>query len=113
LRCDGRNIEFDVRSPFYRTRHVAILRPGRDVSTAHHLSGLASRDASPLVAELGSEAQHFLDATLPAPALHYVGTGDDGSSLHSTSPAVKSLASILVRPEMMLARETIAQTFEL
>lgn len=113
LRCDGRSIEFDVRSPFYRTRHVAILRPGRDVSTAHQRGGLAGRDVAPLVAELVSEARRFLDATLPAPALHYVGTGDDGSSLHSTSPSVKSLASILVRPEMMLARETIAQTFEL
>ncbi len=110
---NGRNIKFDLRSPFYWTRHVAILRPGQGVSTAHHLSGLASPDAAPLVAELVSEAQLFLDATLPAPALHYVGTGDGGSALHSTSPSVKSLASILVRPEMMLARETIAQTFEL
>jgi serine/threonine protein kinase len=108
LRPPGGRIEFDVRSPFYRTRHVAILRPGRGVATAHAAAG-----APPLVAELAAEAHHFLAATLPTPALHYVGTGDEGASLHSTSPPVKSLASVLVRPEMMLARETIAQSFEL
>jgi len=111
---DGGKIEFDVRSVFYRARHVAILGPGRGIATAHHAGGLhANLDTAPLVAELVSEAQHFLEATLPTPAIHYFGIDDDRSSLHSNSRSVKSLAATLTRPEMMLARETIARTFEL
>ena len=110
---DGR-FELDARSPFYRIRHVAILRPGRGVATAHHVAGLhASRDTAPLAAELVSEIHHFLAATLPSPAIHYVGIDDDGAVLHAGSPSVKALATMLTRPEILLARETIAQTFEL
>jgi serine/threonine protein kinase len=105
--------ELDVRSPFYRARHVAILRPGRGVATAHHIAGLhPGLDTAPLVAELVAEAQQFLDVGLPAPAVHYFGI-DEGAPLHAASPVVAALASALIRPEMVLARETIAQTFEL
>ena len=105
--------DLDVRSPFYRARHIAILRPGRGVATAHHIAGLhVGLDTAPLVAELVAEAQQFLDVGLPAPAIHYFGI-DDGGPLHPGAPAVAALASMLVRPEMVLARETIAQTFEL
>ena len=111
---NGGKIEFDVRSLFYRTRHVAILGPGRGIATAHHVGGPhANLDTAPLVAELVSEAQHFLEATLPTPAIHYFGIGDNNSSMHSNSLPVKSLAAALTRPEMILARETIARTFEL
>ena len=106
--------KLDAHSPFYRTRHVAILRPGRGVGTAHHVGGLhASPDTPPLVAELLAETRRFVDATLPTPSIHYIGTGDDGAALQASSPAVKALAGILTSPEMMLAREGIAQTFEL
>jgi serine/threonine protein kinase len=113
-RPDDGGFELDNRSPFYRVRHVAICRSGRGVATAHHVAGLhASVDTAPLVAELVAETQHFLAATLPSPAIHYFGTDDDGAALHAGSPAVKALAAMLARPEMVLARETIAKTFEL
>jgi hypothetical protein len=113
-RADGGKPELDVRSPFYRVRHVAILRPGYGVATAHHVTGLrASPDTASLVAEVVSEARYFLAATLPTPAIHYFGIGDDRTALHPGSPSVKALAALLTRPEMMLARETIAQSFEL
>ncbi|HEX7837432.1 MAG TPA: serine/threonine-protein kinase, partial [Kofleriaceae bacterium] len=77
-------IELDVRSPFYRARHVAILRPGRGVAIAGMYAG---SDATPLAAELVSEARPFLEATLPAPALVSFGTGDGRPALESSSPA--------------------------
>ncbi|HET7499366.1 MAG TPA: protein kinase [Kofleriaceae bacterium] len=115
---DGGKIELDVRSPFYRTRHVAMLRPGRGGATAHPAAGapvgaIGGLDATPGVAEVMAEAQRFLAATLPTPMLHEFGIDDDRAQLSSNSLAVQSLASFLVRPEMLLARETIAQTFEL
>jgi predicted Ser/Thr protein kinase len=114
LRIDDGARNLDVRSPFHRVRHVAILRPGRGVSTAHHVADLhASPDAEPLVSELVAEARHFLAASRPIPAIHYFGVDDDRAALHAGSPVVKALAAMLTRPEMMLARETIAQTFEL
>lgn len=103
-------IELDVRSPFYRARHVAILRPGRGVAIAGMSAG---SNTAPLAAELALEARPFLEATLPAPALVSFGIDDGRPALSSSSPAVKSLASLLVQPEMIVARETIAQTFEL
>ncbi|HWU88425.1 MAG TPA: serine/threonine-protein kinase [Kofleriaceae bacterium] len=106
---DGEPIELDLRSPFYRARHVAILGPGTGVATAHRTSPAPV----PLVADLITEVRHFLAAKLPAPTLHWVGADDDQPSLHPGSPSVTALASLLVRPEMMLARETIARTFEL
>ena len=110
----GGKIELDVRSPFYRARHVAILRPGRGIATAHHIAGRhAGLDAVPLAAELVAEAHQFLEAGLPVPAIHYFGIDDDRAPLHAGSPVVKSVAGVLLRPAMMLARETIAQTFEL
>jgi serine/threonine protein kinase len=111
---DGHKIEFDMRSPFYRARHVAILRPGRGVATAHHVASLhASPDTTPLIAELVLEAQHFIAATLPTPVIHYFGIDDDRPALHAGSQSVKLLAASLVRPELVLARETISQSFEL
>lgn len=109
----GGKIELDVRSPFYRARHVAILGPGRGVASAHPAGMYASPDTAPLAAEMASEVQRFLAATLPAPMLHSFGIDGDKPALQSSSPAVKSLASLLVRPEMVIARETIAQTFDL
>ena len=106
--------QLDVHSPFYRTRHLAILWPGRGVATAHHVGGpRLDLDTPPLVAELLAEAQRFADATLPTPSIHYVGIDDERPALHAGSPAVQALAGILIRPEMTLARETIAQSFEL
>jgi serine/threonine protein kinase len=104
-------VESYVRSLFCRTRHVAILRPGRGIAAAHHVIGL-SAPADALEAELVAEIQHFLAATLPAPALHYFGTDDDGPALHASAPSVKLLASFFARPEMLLAQETIARLFE-
>ncbi|MEO7734508.1 MAG: protein kinase, partial [Kofleriaceae bacterium] len=105
--------QLDVHSPFYRTRHVAILRPGRGVATAHHVGGLhASLDTPPLAAALLAETRRFVDATLPTPSIHYIGIGED-APVQAGSPAVKALAALLASPEMMLAREAIAQTFEL
>lgn len=109
---DG-NIAFDAKSPFYRIRHVAILRPGRGIATAHHVAGVhVGQNATPLVAELISELQQFLAVAAPTPAIHYVGI-DDKSPLHAKSACVKSLAMALTRPGLMLARVTIARTFEL
>jgi hypothetical protein len=114
LRPHGGAPELDVHSPFYRTRHVAILRPGRGVATAHHVASLhVDPDTAPLVADLVAEAQHFADATLPTPAIHYHGIDDERSTLHAGSLSVRSLAAVITRPEMTLARETIAQSFEL
>lgn len=114
LRHDDRDsIDFDVRSPFYRARHVVVLRSGRGVTTAHHAAGLhASLDTGPLAAELLSEVRRFHTASLPTPAIHYFGVDDD-RSLSSYSLSVKALAAILARPELMLARETVARSFEL
>ena len=103
-----------VGSPFYRTRHVAVLRPGRGVATAHHVASLhADPDTASLVAELVAETQHFIAATLPTPVIHYFGIDDDRAALHLDAPSVKSIAGVLTRPETTLARETIAQSFEL
>jgi hypothetical protein len=111
---DGGKIELDVRSPFYRARHVAILRPGRGVATAHHIAGQqTSVDTAPMVAELVAEARQFLDLGLPAPTIHYFGIDDERAPLHGASSVAKSLAGVLIRPDLVLARETIAQTFEL
>jgi tRNA A-37 threonylcarbamoyl transferase component Bud32 len=106
--------QLDAQSPFYRTRHVAILQPGRGVATAHHVGALhAGPDTPPLVAELLAETRGFVDAALPTPSIHYIGIGNGGQALQAGSPAVKALTAILTGPEMMLTRETIAQTFEL
>jgi serine/threonine protein kinase len=114
LHPDGAAIELDSRSPFYRTRQLAILRPGRGVTTAHHVAGQrAGRDGSPLVAELVAGSQPFIAANLPAPAIHYFGIDDDRGPLHAESATVKALAQMIARPEMMVVRETFAQTFEL
>lgn len=112
--ADGGKIDFDVRSPFYRTRRVAILRPGQGVALASAGFGgtvpSVNRETAALVGQLAAEARPFADATLPVPVLHHVGIEP---TLHASSPTVKGLASLLVRPEMLLAQETIAQTFEL
>ncbi len=114
LRPAGAPIDGDVRSPFYRTRHVAILRPGRGGALAPAGSGGNAASLSPeaaLVAELAAEARRFADAALPSPVLHHLGI--DPASPHTISQAAKTLASLLVRPDMLLAHETIAQSFEL
>ncbi|HWO25549.1 MAG TPA: serine/threonine-protein kinase [Kofleriaceae bacterium] len=104
--------ELDVRSPWYRTRSVAIVAP-RGATPAPDVAGLA--------AELTAEAHRFIEANLPTPALHHLDiepSGDAASApelaaLRAGSPLVKSLALLLVRPEAMVARETLAQSFEL
>ena len=110
LRAGG---EPDLRSPFYRARHVAILRPGRGVASARAGADAYGLPAAPLVGELVAETDGLLAANLPVPAVHYIGLPDDKRPLHPGSPAVAALSSLLVRPEVVLARETIAQTFEL
>ena len=112
-RRGGGAIELDARSPFYRTRQLAILRPSRVAGSMLDVSGRPMADeAAALAAALVAEAQVFLAANLPAPALRYLGLDDD-QALHAQAPAVKLLAASLVRPELLLAHETIAQTFEL
>jgi hypothetical protein len=111
----GARIDGDVRSPLFRTRHVVILRPGRGGALAPAGSGgivpSLSPEAAGLVAELAAEARRFADATLPAPVLHHIGI--DPANPHTIALAAKALASLLVRPDMLLAHETIAQSFEL
>jgi hypothetical protein len=88
-------IGLDARSPFYRTRHIAILGPAGDTAV--------------LAAELAAEASVFAELNLPVPVIRYL----DADELHGQSPALKQLTAALVRPELVLAQETIAQTFEL
>jgi serine/threonine protein kinase len=111
LRSAGSKIELDVRSPFYRSRHVAILRTTEEVALIRPRRA-AGDDTEPAIADMVSEVAQFRAATLPTPALHYVGIGAGKPELHVSSPAVKLLASFLARPEMIVAQETIAQTFE-
>ncbi len=112
--ASGDRVTLDAASLFYRTRHVAVLRPGRGVATAHHVAALQpSADSTPLAAELMAEAQSFHAATLPTPAVHYFGLDEERAPLHAGSALVAALATFLVQPEMMLVRETIAQSFEL
>ena len=104
----------EVDSPLFRTRHLAILGRGRGVATANHVASLhADPDTAPVVAELVAASQQFVDASLPIPAIHYFGIGDDIAALDARSPAVEALAAVITRPELTLARETVAQTFEL
>src|SRR5438034_8202889 len=99
LRPHGGAPELDVLSPFYRARHVAILRAGRGVATAHHVASLhGDPDTAPLVAELVAEAQRFTEATLPTPAIHYHGIDDERQILHAGSLAVRSLSAVITRP---------------
>jgi serine/threonine protein kinase len=106
----GDKLELDVRSPFYRARHVAVMRAA---TPAYEVDGLGAPLApAPLVPELVSEADAFRTVSLPAPTIHYFGFDDD-RSLQFNSSVVKSIAAFLVRPELLVARETIAQTFEL
>jgi serine/threonine protein kinase len=111
----GTRIDGDVRSPFYRTRHIAILRPGRSGALIPAGSGGSvpslAPEAAALVAELAAEARRFADAALPSPVLHHVGI--DPANPHTIALAARALASLLVRPDLLVAHETIAQSFEL
>lgn len=107
-------IELDVRSPLYRTRHVAIMGPGRGVTLARHSAGAPlGAEVASLVEAMAAEAPHFQAVTLPMPVLHYAGMDEEQPGQRSGSQTVKALAALLVRPETLLAQETIAQTFEL
>jgi len=93
----GAGAEGDVRSPFYRTRHVAIVRPGRSGALALAGSGNVpslSPETAALVAELAAEARRFADATLPAPVLHHVAI--DPANPHTIALAARALASLPV-----------------
>jgi serine/threonine protein kinase len=114
-------LELDVRSPWYRTRSVAVLTPRGATPAPRGISPTAPPHVAELAAQLATETRRFIEANLPAPALHYFdveGSGEEPSAperaaLRPGAPLIKSLGLLLVRPEAMMARETLAQSFEL
>jgi len=127
-RDDGRTVS-DGRSLLHRTRTIIALVPGKGIAAMHRPARPPpSAASSTLEHELLREAQRLAEAHLPAPSLFHLGIRGDGrsgagreasssggtiSELRPGAPAIAQLASFLVRPDRVLARESIAQTFHL
>jgi serine/threonine protein kinase len=94
----------DARSLLHRTRSVVALLPGKSSAPRP----IRSRDEASPEFRLLAELRALADAHLPVPTLVQVGDVRPGDS-----KAEAQLAALLATPELVLARESIASTFDL
>jgi len=97
----------DPRSLLHRTRTVAALVPGKgSVPRA-----IRARDDGSSESRLLAEIQRLPDGHLPVPTLVQLGDLRPGDPNAAKTEA--QLAALIARPELVLARESIASSFEL